>query len=347
MPNPVLNPTDPQGNPISSGSIDPSTGKPLGQPGTVSQPTPTGSYGQFVSGFSSLPYANSPAFQALLQGFGSDPNRTLPNPNAIGQWQSIIKGYGDTFASQFQNLAGRAPTADEYNTFFSQVINPMQPWNKTPDQAAINTDTQGLLANTFSGTIADAQTQKGQQQANAATAENPQGTASPFDVWQTSLTNSTNSLDSQLQDYQARLFEKIRPQLLTSLQSQGLLDTGALNTAFAGAASDLTNAEQGYVANAKQQNAQTIANQKYAIQSSPSNTALQNTFSTIPNLTSSGQTALNNAFSNYMQTNASNLAYNNQLNFMNAYQANQPSLLSQYGGQILGGTAAGLAQKKW
>lgn len=311
-------------------------------PGQTPQPQSNQLADMFNQKLSDLPFYNTPAFQNIVNQFASDPNRTIQSEGNANAWKQQFQGWADTFASQFKNLAGRDPTADEYNTFFSQVVNPTQPWNHTADQAQIQQGAQGLLKDTFSSTIADAQRQKAEQQATTATAA-----GSPFDVWQQGINKSVNNLDSQLQDYQARLFEKIRPQLLTSLQSQGLLNSGALNEAFAGANKDLTDASQSYIANAKLAAGQDIANQKYAIQSAPGNFALQNTFNTIPDLTSSGQNALQNAFGNYMNTNLANIGYQNQLGLMNAYNQNQPSLLSQYGGQILGGATAGLVAHKW
>ena len=314
------------------------------RPNTATPPPANPLIERFASGFSGLPYSSSPAFQALLQGFSADPGRTLVNEGNTANWQTTIKGWGNTFATQFKNLAGREPTPEEYNTFFDQVVNVHAPWqnaaNVNPTQ--LGAETKGLLQDVFSSTIAQEAENKAQQQATQATAS-----WSPFDLWSQEYTQGISDVERSLQDYQTRLFEKIRPQLMTSLKAQGLLDTGALNQAFAGVAGDLTAGSQNFIAQARGAANQDIANRKYDIMSQPSNFALQNTFAKVPNLQASGQNALQNVWNNYMGMNAANQQFQNQRSLLNEQYANQPSLLSQYAGQILGGAAGGFASGGW
>lgn len=307
-------------------------------PAPVTQASTNALVDYFKSGLQDLPYYNTPAFQNLINNISGQSERTLVNQQNASSFQNDIKGYANAFTSQFQSLAGRPPTADEYNTFFEQVVNPAKPWEVrgNVDQNALNLGATNLLGTVFQPTIADAQKQKATQQAAEATAP-----GSAFDVWQNAYQNSINDTEKALTDYQSRLFEKIRPQLITSLQAQGLLNTGALNDAFAGANADLTNGNLGFIANARQQANQDIANQRYGIMSAPQNAALTTTLNTIPNLTQQGQGALQNIWNNTMQNNAYDLQLRNQQALMDRQNANQPSPLNQYGGLILGGIAGG------
>lgn len=324
------NKTTPQFNPNQGRQPPP----PLYTPSAPAPSGPSDLHQYFVNSFKDLPYAQSPAFQQVINSF-EDPN--IGNTSNADNWRQKIQGYADTFGSQFKNLAGRDPTADEYNTFFQQVILPENIGSSaTPSQATIEQGAEGLIKNAFSGTIQDAVTKKAQGIADSAVAP-----GSAFDTWQKSMEANVKSTSDQLQDYQTKLFEKLRPQLLTSLQSQGLLDSGALNEAFAGKAADLTDASSNYIAGIQTQTDQNIANTKYGITSSPANTALQNTFATVPNLTQNGQQALQNAFNSSMMQQQ----YNNQLSLLNNQPNNQPSPLSQYGGLILGGLTSGAAYK--
>lgn len=282
--------------------------------------------------FSKAPYAQSPALSGILQSY---------NASGKGRAQASqdIQSYATTFQQMFNSFVGRDPTAQEYDQFLQNVVVNDQPWAKTLDANQLRQETQGLLSQFYTGAAQETAQKKLQDQSQAAVAS-----GSPFDVWQQSYTKSLGDVENSLMDFQSRLFEKLRPNLLTSLKAQGLLDTGALNTAFAGAANDLTSNVQNYMAQARNQAATDIANRRYDITSQPTNYALQNAFNTVPNLTASGQQALQNVYGNMVNTNMANLNYQNQLDLYNRQQSDQPSLLAQYGGQILGGTAGGFGQ---
>lgn len=290
----------------------------------------------YLSKFQGQPYANSQIFQNLIKNFsdrgvqfGVDTSQPTFNQ---------VSSYAEEFRAQFNNAAGRDPNQQEYDQFFNHLMNEA-PWVSSIPASQMQNDVQSLLGTQFSSDINNAALAGNQAKANAAIAP-----GSAFDVWKQAVLGNVQNTQQQLQDYQQKLFQKLQPQLLTSLQAKGLLDTGGLNQAFAGAATDLTNANQAYIADLQNQTNQNIANQQYAIQSSPTNTALQTSLSIPSNLTSNGQTALNNAFNQSLQQSLLNQQFGNQQNLLNQQYANQPSYLQQVGGTIAGGLASGIGR---
>lgn len=287
--------------------------------------------------FSGSPYASSPDLQYILQGYQSqNPNQYAGGPS---KWQSDVKftidKYANTFGKMFKDKVGRDPTADEYNTFFQQVVIPDQPWATPADFTRATEETKSTLSDFFT-TAAQEQAQKKAQESSAAAV----APGSSFDQWANSYRNSISGVEQSLADFQSRLMEKIRPQLLTSLKTQGLLDTGGLNKAFAGTAGDLTSAAQNYIAQARSGTEQDINNQKYNLLSLPYQQQSQYTMGQIPNLTASGQNALQNVWNQ----NLMNQQFKQQRQLLADQNSQQPSLLQQYGGMILGGTAGGFGQ---
>src|SRR6185369_690858 len=202
--------------------------------------------------FEGTPYASAPEFKNILQNYLSSPvsSSGYGGGTANPQWSSDVKNtldrYANTFTQMFKDKVGRDPTANEYDTFFKQVVATDQPWAAPTDFNRATEETKGTLADFFT-TAAQEQAQKKAQEAAAAQV----APGSAFDQWANSYRNSISGVEQSLADFQSRLMEKIRPQLLTSLKAQGLLDTGALNTAFAGTAGDLTSAAQNYIAQAR------------------------------------------------------------------------------------------------
>lgn len=289
----------------------------------VTQPDPLGG----------TPYGKSSSVQDILNSYKG---AGKPLANAAKD----IKSYGTTFQQMFASMVGRDPTEEEFNQFFSNVVKNDTPWSKSLDQTQLRQETSGLLSQFYTRTAQEEAQKRAEATSTAAVAP-----GSAFDVWSNSYRNSINDVSTALQDYQSRLFEKLRPQLLTSLKAQGLLDTGALNTAFAGAAKDLGESSSNYLAQAKTGIEQDIAQQKYGLMSAPTQFKLSNAFNTVPQLTQFGQTALQNVYGNLTNQNMFNQQAALQRDLANQQYANQPSLLSQYGGMILGGAAGGLAQK--
>lgn len=288
--------------------------------------------------FSGTQYGAAPELQNILQKYA-----TTQNPAGYrggpDQWTTDVKStidrYANTFQKMFQDKVGRPPTSDEYNTFFQNVVTTDQPWATPADFTRVNEETKSALSDFFT-TAAQEQAQKQATEASAKAV----APGSAFDQWSNSYRGSLSGVEKSLADFQSRLMEKIRPQLLTSLQSQGLLDTGGLNEAFAGKASDLTSSAQNYIANARSGVEQDIANQKYNLLSLPYQQQSQYTLGAIPNLTSMGQNALQNVWNQNMMNQQN--AFNERM--YNEQMSNQPSLLQQYGGMMLGGIAGGAGQ---
>lgn len=294
---------------------------------------------QLLSSFSDMPYASSPELKNILTKYTQSNNAGYAKQHLPDQWatdvKSTITSYANTFDQMFKDKVGRAPTSDEFNTFFNQVVTPEAPWATPADMTRGKEQTKTALADFFTTAAQENAQKKAQEASTAAVAP-----GSAFDQWANSYRSSISGVEQSLQDFQSRLMEKIRPQLLTSLQSQGLLNTGALNEAFAGTAGDLTSAAQNYVAQARGGAEQDIANQKYNLLSLPYQQQQQYTMGQIPSLAATGQNALQNVWNQ----NAMNQQFAQQNSMFDRQMSNQPSLLQQYGGMILGGIAGGAGQ---
>jgi hypothetical protein len=256
----------------------------------------------------------------------------------IDETQRQIKDFALVFENQFKNFVGRGPTTDEFDQFFRSVVMPAQAWKAPLNQTELRQNTSTLLSDFYSGAAEEEALNKSRRLASEAIAP-----GSAFDTWQGQYRQSLSDTEKSLADYQTRLFEKLRPQLLTSLQAQGLLNTGALNEAFAGASKDLSDEAQRYIVGARSAAEADIADRRYQIQSSPDNFALQNTFNAVPNLQAAGQNALQNVWGGIMQQKD----FDNQMRLLERQselqRSSRPSALSQYAGLILGGAAGGFA----
>lgn len=299
-----------------------------------SQPTTVTSGGGYLDLFKGQSYFDDPSFQNIVKQYENRARQF--NANNAQPTYDQVSGYAETFRQQFKNYVGRDPNSEEFGVFFKD-LNTAGPWAKEGGQFAGQQGerTKGLIKDYFTSTAQQEAERKAQDQTNQALAPN-----SAFDTWQNQYRNTVSETEKALTDYQARLFEKLRPQLLTSLHSQGLLNTGALNEAFAGAAKDLTEQNSNFIAAARGGAEQDIANKRYQIASSPGDFALQNTFNQVPNLMQAGQTGLQNVFNAYLQ----DQSFQNQMRMLEKQQSEKPSLLSQYGGMMLGGIAGGYGQ---
>jgi hypothetical protein len=358
---PIINPSNqlhfgggPTGNvdPNTGQPIDPNTGQPLpnggggvGQPGGGQSPASPSPFDTFKNALTSTPYGSSPALQNILSQFQN--SSALISPAVAQQYASDISGYVDKFTQQYSNATGGTPPSqDQINTFLQNAVVPLQiqniknagPETVQASNASVDNAIQGLLKDTFSTDIQNANTQQLQNTANKAVAP-----GSAFDTWQQAYQGSIGDVTKTLQNYQQQLFQKLQPNLITSLQSKGLLDSGALNQAFAGAATDLGNAAQGYVAGIQGQADQDIANQRFNIQNAPNASAIANWSAQIPNLTQAGQGALNNAFNYDTSLYGANLNNYYGQQAYNQQQSGATNPLSQYAGMIIGGGLSGLA----
>jgi hypothetical protein len=177
--------------------------------------------------------------------------------SAAGMWDSVehgrrieeLKRRDTTFKNMFTQLVGRAPDEGELRTMFSQIA----PGNAF---ATSSPDDQNKFRDIVSQFIGD-NYQKQAQDVTNQQLQGQQGEANRLaDLFRTQGRQAISDTESGLLDYQNRLFEKLRPNLITSLQTQGLLNTGGLNEAMAGAQGDLALASQDSLMNARLQNEQ-------------------------------------------------------------------------------------------
>jgi hypothetical protein len=155
---------------------------------------------------------------------------------------SKLNEYGNTFTNLFQSLVGRAPSNDELNQIYGsvlpEVLNSSGGLQHTTGQQ-LGDITKNYIGDNFQKAAQDQAVQELQGQQNQAT--------QLADLFRQQGNTTASSLEGQLQDFVQRTFEKVRPQMITSLQAQGLLNTGAVDQAMAGKLSDLTSAAKDQV----------------------------------------------------------------------------------------------------
>lgn len=258
-------------------------------------------------------------YNQILQkgaGAGWDSNNT----------SSKLDQYHSQFANLYQNLVGAAPTDEDSAKFFStvgnDVLNSDAGFSRTTSTDLSN-QTKGFISDTFQGKAQDVAQQQLQAQQGQA--------QSLADLYRSQGREAISSVEGQLQDYQSRLFDKLRPQLMTSLQSQGLLNTGGLNEAFAGQAKDLAANTSQYLTDARLANENQANAISYGGAAAPYLYKQNQITNQVPYLQGQGLNALN--YNNNLAM--SNLQYNQNLGLM-AYQNKlqqdaQPGLLGRLG----------------
>lgn len=152
---------------------------------------------------------------------------------------NLITQYGDQFSSLFKNYVGRDPSGDEVAKFYGQVVTPN---GRYADQQQLRDRTATFVGDTFQ--------QEAQQQAQSILEGQKAEAGRLSDLYRTQGQASIATVEGRLKEYQASLFEKLRPQLITSLQAQGLLNTGALNQSIAGAQKDLADQSSNFLTSA-------------------------------------------------------------------------------------------------
>ncbi len=209
------------------------------------------------------PYADSEAFKQgfndLFSASAGAHSDSLQNRNIEAGW---LTSAGDQFKSQFQNLVGRDPTPEEINTFFKQSGNSLtanEGGNFYKDSANVSNQIQQYVGQNYRQAAQDEATKKLQSQQGQANSLadlfRQQGT-SALDAYHNQSTQGISDTEKSLLDYQSKLFDRLRPNLLTSLKAQGLLDTGGMNEAVAGVQGDLANNASNYIAQLVQQQSQ-------------------------------------------------------------------------------------------
>jgi hypothetical protein len=262
-------------------------------------------------------YAETSAAQ--MSGAGVEGGRLVQEINSR---QSL-------FRDLYKQLVGSDPGDAEYRTFFDQVA-------PNAGLATHDAGTQQQLRDITSQHVADRYQDRAEQR-GLAELQNQQGEAMRLsDLYRNQGRQAISDTESRLMDFQTRLFEKLRPQLMTSLQAQGLLNTGGLNEAFAGQAKDLAAESSNQLSGAYLENEQAANQIAFGGASAPYEYQRQQALSRIPYLQQQAESALGRT----QQTNMANLQYQHQLGLLDRQQqlaaSNQPSFLKQLGGQVLG-----------
>lgn len=257
------------------------------------------------------------AYQTLLQQLSA-----LHSDS--GQARQIVQGRlsnaTDQFKSSFYNLVGRDPNSAEINQFLSTSAGNIisQSNNGTgrseADQQSVLNQINQFVGSNFHKAAQDYATE--QLQGQQAEAERLAG------VYRDQGNTAINATQQSLLDYQSKLFDRLRPNLLTSLKAQGLLDTGGLNEAVAGVQGDLANNASSYIAGLKLQNEQGANNIAFGGASAPylyKNSTITGAPSYLDAI-GNGANAFNNG--TYMD----NLNYQHQLGLVRAQTDAQDSL---------------------
>jgi len=279
-------------------------------------------------------------YNSVIQHYKTDvqvPWAWTPNQANFDQYSGQISSQVTNFQSQFENLVGRAPTADETKQYINQFVIPNTNNIATkPANFDVNNQTQQFIGQNFQKAAQDYATQQLQQQ--------QAGWQSLADTALSKGTDAINATQQSLLDYQSQLFDKLRPNLLTSLKAQGLLDTGGMNEAIAGVQGDLANNASQYIAGLQLQNAQNANNIALTGQAAPLQYEQQTTTGQPSYLQGVGSNATNFNNSTFM----SNLDYQHQLGLIQAQaSANaslQPSFMRTFGQSAAQGAGSALSQ---
>jgi hypothetical protein len=233
---------------------------------------------------------------------------------AAGMWDSAddsrraneLQQRDSLYRSTFQQFVGRDPTDGEMRQMFSQIAPKDALYTgDVNDQGKIRDITKQFIGDNFQNQAQDVTNQRLLAQ---------QGQANQLaDLFRTQGRQAISDTESGLLDYQQKLFEKLRPNLITSLQSQGLLNTGGLNQAMAGAQEDFANNVQGSLMDARLQNEQQANAIAFGGASAPYQFSQAQIMNSLPYMQQQAQGSLNNLF----QQRLADQQFNNQLELMN------------------------------
>jgi hypothetical protein len=233
------------------------------------------------------------------------------------------------FRDMYRQLVGTDPGEAEFKTFFDNIA---------PNAALATHDvgTQQQLRDLTAQHV-NTRYQSTAEKRALAELQGTQAEASRLsEVFRTQGRQAISDTEGRLMDFQTRLFEKLRPQLMTSLQAQGLLNTGGLNEAFAGQAKDLASEVSNQLSGAYLENEQAANQIAFGGAAAPYEMQRQLAMSRLPYL----QQQTENAIGRNQQINMSNLAYQQQLNLMqkqaDLQAGSKPSFLKGLAGQAAG-----------
>lgn len=255
------------------------------------------------------------------------------------------------FSSLFKNLVGRDPNESEFGQFHQQILSSSKDYGSVLTPGAVESAGLGdvdwrnklvqFIGDNFQGAAQDeAQHQLEGQQGEAARLA---------DLYRGQGRKAISDTRDSLLDYQSRITQKLMPQIITRMQSLGLLNSGGLNEAIAGALGDVTAAGDEQLRQATLDNENKANDIAFSGASAPYQFKLSNITGMPDALRSSGAGAMDMAFKTYMN----NLDYQHQAQLM-AYQSklqrdNQPSLLRSLGQNFVSnlGASAGKSLGSW
>jgi len=214
----------------------------------------------------------------------------------------VINSYGDQFSTLFRNYVGRDANSVEQDQFFKGVVVPQGAF---ADPQKLRDRTASFIGDTFQEAAKDQsgiELQKQQGQANTLA-----------DLFRKQSSDTLNQYSQGLQDFSAKLMERVRPQLITSLQAQGLLNTGGLNEAIAGQQADFVNQASQQVNDLRLQQNQQADAISFGGASSQYEFDKANTLNRLPLLQQMGNTGLTNAYNTQAQSNL----FAQQMNYLN------------------------------
>lgn len=258
------------------------------------------------------------------------PWRWAPTEGNFQGYQQDITNFGNQFNTLFENLVGRAPTQDEMNRYVTDFVIP-----NTNNIAQPNSQFRQTIRDQLGQFVGD-NFQRAAQQNVEQQLQSQTGEANRLaDLFRTQGRQAINDTEQSLLDYQQKLFDKLRPNLLTSLQAQGLLNTGGLNEAVAGAQEDLATEGSNYLRDARLQNEQQANAIAFSGAEAPYQFRVGQIMNQVPQLQAQAQQASDRGFQTFLQ----NLQYQQQLGLLQAQKQQQPSFLKSLGQSFLGGLA--------
>lgn len=235
--------------------------------------------------------------------------------------EAEVRGREDLYRNLYQNFVGRAPTEEEMGQLFTNVA----------PSSGFATDvnfTQELRDRTASY-ISDSFRNQAELQSELEL-QNQVGQAQTLaDQFRQQGEQSLTGVEAELKRFTEDVFERVRPNLMTSLAAQGLLNTGGLNQAISGTLGDLTRERENFLMNKRLENEQTANQIAFAGAQAPLAFQQAQSLNRVPSLAALGTQAIGanynrDILNRQFQHNA------NMLNMKNRFNSG-PGFLSQLG----------------
>jgi hypothetical protein len=222
-----------------------------------------------------------------------DNMNALPNSweNLLGNAQAL-QGYGDQFASQFRQLVGRDPNNGEVKAFYTQVVKPQGHFQGGSALQDLSDRTQSFISRNYQ--------KEAEEQVNNELLQQQTQANSLADLFRTQSAGVESSYQNSLLDFTNKLIERVRPNLMISLQQQGLLNSGGMNQAIAGQQADLARDAGQQVADLKLQNDQQANAIAFGGAAAPYEFQQAQAMNRLPYLQGQGQGALERMFQSRM-----------------------------------------------